>query len=267
MNPLDTLRTTLVVCAVTTLGVVLMALGGFWPQLVSPNRPTTDWLKAISGGYFVRLSHEGDQSPFDLWRPDLPEHEVRGVVTRVQMDGAGEPLGSLAIYDYLSLRREEAKPTQLDLKSDDGLRWRLEVAAFSADEQLSLDLSMLTGRRVRLRAQSITFGVTTFHWLRLDDEQGLVLTLDHRLLDAESDVALAVGQRLATLSNGCSDLAVHALELAGQSRTAIEPGQEGALRLRDRDYRAWNLDTSLIAGNQRCTCLVDQVAWMLLRAH
>lgn len=259
---------TFVLCAVTMLASFLMALGGLWPDLVAPGGATISWLKATSGGYFVRLSHEGAPSRFDFWQPDPPEHEVRGIVTSVHLDGASGPLGSLAISDNFSLPREGAKPTQLDVKSEDGIGWRLEVAAFAANEQLAIDLSSLSGKRVRVRAQSVTFGVATFHWLRLDDERGLVLALDHRLLDAlESELTVAVGHRLATVDDGCSDLAIHKLEIAGASRAVLDPGQEGGLRVDEHDYRAWNLEASLIAGNHRCTCLVHEVAWMLLRAH
>lgn len=268
VEQLDQLLTTFALGAVTTSTCVLMALGGLGLERLAPAAETFDWLKATSGGYFVRLSHEGDPRPFDSWVPEPPEHEVRGIVTEVRVDTMTEPLASPVIYDHLSLHGEHPKPTQLDLKTGDGM-WRLEVAVFMNGQQLALDLSTLAGKRVRLRAQSITFGVTTFHWLRLDDDQGLRLMLDHRLPDVDflPELALAVGDRLATLRNDCSDVAIHTLELAGQSRAVLEPGQEGALRLRDRDYRAWNLDTSLIAGNERCTCLVHHVAWMLLRAH
>jgi hypothetical protein len=168
----------------------------------------------------------------------------------------------------LSLHGEGTKSTQLDLKSEDGVGWRLEVAAFVAGEPLAMDLSRLSGRRVRVRAQSVTFGVATFHWLRLDDEQGLVLALDHRLPDGfDTAIAAALGHHLVTFDDGCSERAIHALELAGDSRAVLDPGQEGGLRLGNHDYRAWNLRTSLVAGDHRCTCLVHEVAWMLLRAH
>ena len=267
-DDLDQLGTTLVLGAATVLTLCLMALAGLWPELPGPRVSPTHWLKAISGGYFVRLSHDGEQGQFGFWQPEPPEQEVRGIVTSVRSSRQTEPLRSLAIHDSLISYWQDAEPMQLDLDTDEGVDWRLEAAAFANDQQLSIDLSGLVGRRVRIRAQSITFGVTTFHWLRLDDEQGPVLQLDHRLPDAfESELEVAVGERLATLPSDCSDLAIHTLELAGQNRLVVAPGQEGALRFHDRDYRAWNLDTSLIAGNERCTCLVHHVAWMVLRAQ
>jgi hypothetical protein len=93
------------------------------------------------------------------------------------------------------------------------------------------------------------------------------LALDHRILLPidDPDLSVTVGARLGGSSDTCGTFTTDALELRSEARVTLRPAERGQLRVRGLSYEAWNLAATFVTDDQRCTDLVNDVAWLVRR--
>jgi hypothetical protein len=110
-------------------------------------------------------------------------------------------------------------------------------------------------------------GVTRFVSLRLSDARDLVLALDHRLLAPLEDPHLGVRQAnlLDVRIDQCGTFTKNSMAFVSDSRVELQPGHTATLRIQGRDYETWNLSSTFVTDDARCTDLVHDIAWSLRR--
>lgn len=257
----------------------LVALGGFVhvmhrsraPRAVAPPpRRALDQTWPY-GGFLVRLSHSGARTLADE-RALLglqTQFDISGVVSSELLIGASlQPLETHCVVPMVLSQAGVVEPRRaLEITATDGTRWRLEVAVFSGDRDVTPDLGSELGVFARLRVDTVTFGVTPFSAVRLDDADGLVLALDFRLADdgAGSDLPVRAGPVLSRTTDSCGTYATTLLLFSSEPRGVLRPGGSTILTIGDLEYRAWNLNASLLTEPGGCTDQVSNVAWAVQR--
>jgi hypothetical protein len=258
------------IASLSTLGAFVYHRSHNRPSLGATSKPGLVLSSGPYGGFMVRLSHSGARSQRDelaLMGAEA-EFDVTGIV--VSEFSAGETKPPLETYSVAQVAIGESglvEPRRaLEIISEDRTVWRLELAVFSGKHDLTPDLSSQIGSLVHLQVQSVTFGVTSFTAVRLDDADGLLLALDFRLSDDSNDANLQVqrGPDIAQRTDACGTYAISSL-LFGADKRPLRPGDSGTVAMDDLNYRTWNLAASLLIKVGSCTDQVSDIAWAMQR--
>jgi hypothetical protein len=224
-----------------------------------------------AGGYVIRLSHSGSSSKYDelaiMGQPAL--FDLSGTLEReLELEPNSPMLPAVSVAGLVLDASGIITPRRaFELLAADGRRWQIDVAARSGERDLTPRQLVPRGGFIRAQIQSVTFGVTSFAALRISDARGLLLALDHRILLPidDPDLSVTVGARLGGSSDTCGTFTTDALELRSEARVTLRPAERGQLRVRGLSYEAWNLAATFVTDDQRCTDLVNDVAWLVRR--
>lgn len=225
--------------------------------------------KFPQGRYGVVLQHTGEALPEDdLVYASHTAFNVVGIAAQARLGDDSPAFQTMSVWEpWLSDQARPHGPPALDILASHGVVWRLRLEVVVDDRDESPRLERLVGRPIRLHAERFQFGVGTFVALRLSDADGLALALDFRSFDPgeDADVASRPGATLYVGTDDCGTYEIKTMELAGDARLSLRPGQHATLPIHDQDYEAWNLASTMLTKDQHCTDMFSNFAWLVER--